>query len=68
VALGHVYFEYFGFPCQFSFHQILHTHISSVAGTIGQLMADVPRGLSLTPAAAPTEQFASMGNAYDSYS
>jgi hypothetical protein len=20
VALGHVFFEYFGFPCQFSFH------------------------------------------------
>jgi hypothetical protein len=28
---------YFDFPCQFSFHQLLHTHnLSSVAGTIGQ--------------------------------
>jgi hypothetical protein len=26
VALGHVYSEYFGFPCQSSFHQILHPH------------------------------------------
>jgi hypothetical protein len=24
VALGQVFSEYFGFPCQFSFHQILH--------------------------------------------
>jgi hypothetical protein len=26
VALGQVFFEYFGFPCQFSFHRLLHTH------------------------------------------
>jgi hypothetical protein len=43
VALGQVFSEYFGFPCQFSFHRLLHT------GTIGQLVADVPSGLSLTP-------------------
>jgi hypothetical protein len=24
VALGQVFSEYFGFPCQSSFHQILH--------------------------------------------
>jgi hypothetical protein len=31
-------------------HRLLHTHhLSSVAGTIGQLVADVPSGLSLTP-------------------
>jgi hypothetical protein len=52
--LGHMGFvvdkyEYFGFPCQFSFHQLLHTHITSVAGTIGQIAADVPSGLGLTP-------------------
>jgi hypothetical protein len=41
--------EYFGFPCQFSFHQILHTYQSSGAGTIGQLVVDVPSWLSLTP-------------------
>jgi hypothetical protein len=48
-ALGQVFAEYFGFPCQFSLHQLLHTHLSSGAGTIGQLVADVPNGLSLTP-------------------
>jgi hypothetical protein len=38
VALGQVFSEYFGFPCQFSFHQFLHihSHISSGTGTIGQ--------------------------------
>jgi hypothetical protein len=49
VALGQVSSEYFGFPCQFSFHRMLHTYLSSWAGTIGQLVADVPSGLSLTP-------------------
>jgi hypothetical protein len=48
VALGHVSSEYFGFPCQSSFHQTLHTHLSSGAGTTGQLLADEPSGLSLT--------------------
>jgi hypothetical protein len=37
VALGQVFSEYFGFPCQSSFHQLLHNHRrSSGAGTIGQ--------------------------------
>jgi hypothetical protein len=43
VALGQVFSEYFGFPCQSSFHQQLHNHhhhhhhhLSSGAGTIGQ--------------------------------
>jgi hypothetical protein len=50
VAPGLVFSVYFGFPCQFSFHRLLHTHhLSSEAGTIGQLVADVPSGLSLTP-------------------
>jgi hypothetical protein len=49
VALGQVFFEYFGFVCELSFRQMLHTHLSSGAGTIGQLVADVPSGLSLTP-------------------
>jgi hypothetical protein len=37
VALGQVFSEYFGFPCQSSFHQFLHKHpyLSSRAGTIG---------------------------------
>jgi hypothetical protein len=43
--------EYFGFPCQSSFHQILHNHphLSSGAGTIGQSVAAVPSGPSWTP-------------------
>jgi hypothetical protein len=50
VALGKVFSFYFGFPCQFLFHRLLHTHhLSSGAGTIGQLVAVVPSGLSLTP-------------------
>jgi hypothetical protein len=50
VALGQVFSEYFGFSCQLSFHRLLHTHhLSSGAGTIVQLVADVPSGLSLTP-------------------
>jgi hypothetical protein len=50
VAPEQVFSEYFGFLCQFSFHRLLHTHhLSSGAGTIGQLVADVPSGLSLTP-------------------
>jgi hypothetical protein len=39
VALGQVFSEYFGFPCQFSFLGLLRTHLSSGAGTIGQLVA-----------------------------
>jgi hypothetical protein len=50
VALGQVFPEYVRFPCQFSFHRLLHIHhhLSSGAGTIGQLVADVSSGLSLT--------------------
>jgi hypothetical protein len=40
VALEQVFSEYFGFPCQFSFQRLLHNHhLSSGAGTIGQLVA-----------------------------
>jgi hypothetical protein len=54
VTLGQVFSEYFGFPCQFSLHRLFHTrhHLSSGAGRIGQLVADVASGLSLT---APQE-------------
>jgi hypothetical protein len=49
-VVDHVFSEYFGFPCQFAFHRLLHNHhLSSRAGTIGQLVTDVPRGLSLIP-------------------
>jgi hypothetical protein len=38
VALGQVFFEYFSFPCQYSFQRLLHSHhhLSPVAGTIAQ--------------------------------
>jgi hypothetical protein len=45
VAIGQVFSEYFGFTCQFSLHQLFHTHLSFGADTIGQSAADVPRGL-----------------------
>jgi hypothetical protein len=48
-GIGEVSSEYFVFPCQFSFHQMLHTHLSSGAGRTGQLVAELPSGLSLTP-------------------
>jgi hypothetical protein len=49
-ALGQGFSEYFRFPCQFSFHRLLHTHhLSSGAGTVGQLVTDVSSGLSLSP-------------------
>jgi hypothetical protein len=54
-ALGQILSEHFGFSCQFSFHRLLHIHhhhhhhLSSGAGTIDRLVADVPSGLSLTP-------------------
>jgi hypothetical protein len=50
VALGQVFSEYFGFPCQSSFHQLLHNHphLSSGAGTIGQKWPQY-NGLSPTP-------------------
>jgi hypothetical protein len=35
-------------PCQLSFNQMLLTHLSFEPGTVGQLVADVRSGLSLT--------------------
>jgi cytochrome b subunit of formate dehydrogenase len=49
MALGQASSESFGFPCQFSFHQMFHTNLSSGTGTVGQLVADVPSGFSLIP-------------------
>jgi hypothetical protein len=53
MALGQVSSKSFGFPCHLSSHWLLHIHrhhhLSSGAGTIGQLVADVPSGLSLAP-------------------
>jgi hypothetical protein len=52
VALGQVFSEYFGLPCQSLFHQLLHNHLhlSSGAGTIGQKWPQY-KGLSPTPLA-----------------
>jgi hypothetical protein len=52
VALGQVFSECFGFPCQSLFHQLLHNHphLSSGAGTIGQKWPQY-KGLSPTPVA-----------------
>jgi hypothetical protein len=53
VTLGQVFSEYFGFSCQFYIPPTtLHSSSSSSssgAGIIGQLVGDVPTGLSLTP-------------------
>jgi hypothetical protein len=54
VALGQVVSEYFGFPSHLSIHRLLHIHHhhqhpSSGAGVVGQMVADVPSGLSLAP-------------------
>jgi hypothetical protein len=51
VALGQVFSKYFGYFYQYSFHQLLHTHhhLSSGTGTVRQLVADAPSGLSRTP-------------------
>jgi hypothetical protein len=50
VAPGQVFSEYFGFPCQSSFHQLLHNHphLSSGVCTIGQKWPQY-RGLRPTP-------------------
>jgi hypothetical protein len=47
VALGQIFSECFNIPCQ-SFYRVLHTHLSFGAGTVAQLVADVPSGLSHT--------------------
>jgi hypothetical protein len=47
MGLGQVFLRVLRFPCQFLFHRLLHTHHpSSGVGTIGQLVADVPIGLT----------------------
>jgi hypothetical protein len=50
VALGQVFSEYFGFPCQSSFDQLLHNHphLSSWVCTIGQKWPQY-QGFSPTP-------------------
>jgi hypothetical protein len=47
VALGKVFSEYFGFPCQFSFHQLLQKSSSSIIWGLYNRpeVAAVPRDL-----------------------
>jgi predicted glycosyl hydrolase (DUF1957 family) len=48
-ALAQVFSEHIGFPCQ-AFYRLFHTHhLSSGAGTIGQIVADVPIEHSIAP-------------------
>jgi hypothetical protein len=51
MAMGQVSSGYVDFLCQFSFYGVLHIHhhLSSGTSTIGQIVTDVPSGLSLTP-------------------
>jgi hypothetical protein len=52
MALGQVFSEYFGFPCQFSFHQLLHNHITLIyhLGLYNRPeVAAVPGDVSPTP-------------------
>jgi hypothetical protein len=48
VALGYVFYDYFGFPYHFSFHRLPLTHLSCGAVRTGEIVAYVPSGLSLT--------------------
>jgi hypothetical protein len=48
-GIGAGFLEYFGFPCQSSFHQFLHHHNHPGLGTIGLLVAAVPSGPNWTP-------------------
>jgi hypothetical protein len=49
VPLRQIFSKYFGFSCQFSFHQLLHTHLSSGTSTTGQLVGDLTNWLCLIP-------------------
>jgi hypothetical protein len=50
MALGKIFTQYFLFPNQFLFQRLLHIHhLSFGAGTIGQLVADVPSGFRVIP-------------------
>jgi hypothetical protein len=57
VTLGKVFFKYFGFLCQFSFHRLLHTQLRSGAGTVGPTVSCIPSGLSYSPPQAIKKKF-----------
>jgi hypothetical protein len=45
LILGHVFSKYFSFPCQFSFHQLLHIHELSA---IGRMKANKSKSIHIT--------------------
>jgi hypothetical protein len=45
VVLGQVSTKHFDLPCQFTFHQILHTQLTFVVGITGQLVANASNEL-----------------------
>jgi hypothetical protein len=47
VALGLVFFEYFGFPCKFLFHHILHFSSISLNWYNGPFTTQVPNASGL---------------------
>jgi hypothetical protein len=50
MTLGQVFSEYFGFPCQSSFHQLLHNHPHLSFGVYNRPeVAAVPGDVSPTP-------------------
>jgi hypothetical protein len=50
MELGQVFSEYFGFPCQSSFHQLLHNHPHLSSGAVQRSeVAAVPGDVSPTP-------------------
>jgi hypothetical protein len=58
VALGHVSSEYF------NFHLMPHIHLPSGSGTIGQLVADTPSDLSLSPRPTKTNKGWNVNHGY----
>jgi hypothetical protein len=67
VAPGQLFSEYFDFPCQFIFYQLLHAHHQSGAGKIGQILADIPSGLSHQPHETKRIKFFIISPQYDPY-
>jgi hypothetical protein len=61
-ALGEVFSGYFNFPCH-SFHRLRHTHHNNHlgAGTIGQIGAHIPSGLSQPPPPPPNRKYPTTG-------
>jgi hypothetical protein len=61
-ALGQVFSQYCGFPCH-PFRRMPHAyrHPSCAVGTVSQIAADVPNGLSLSPPRKEKKEIKSLG-------